>query len=97
MLLLSALIVVAHAALPLAAPASPVPVNIIDGADERGSLLELGVSLGLSSAEIARIRSVSGHVVCADGAPVTASGALYLTNDQVLTAGHVFFDADGAR
>jgi hypothetical protein len=71
--------------------------NIIDGSDERGSLLELARSLGLSAAEVARIREVSGHVVCADGEPVTASGALYLTNDQVLTAAHVFFDADGNR
>lgn len=72
-----------------------IPVNIIDGTDERGSLLEVGPSLGLSAAEIARIRSVSGHVVCASPEPVTASGALYLTSDQVLTAGHVFFQQNG--
>ncbi len=77
------------AALPL------TPVNIIDGTDERGSLLEVGPALGLSAAEITRIRSVSGHVVCASPEPVTASGALYLTNDQVLTAGHVFFQSNG--
>ena len=74
----------------LALPSVPIPVNVIDGADERGALTELAASLGLSTAEVARIRSVSGHVVCADGQPVTASGALYLTNDQVLTAAHVF-------
>jgi hypothetical protein len=80
------------AAMPLA-----VEANVIDGADGRGPLLELAQSLGLSAAEVAQIRTVSGHVVCADGEPVTASGALYLTNDQVLTAAHVFFDADGSR
>jgi hypothetical protein len=77
---------------------TPTLANIIDGGDERGSLLALGPALGLSPAEIARIRSVSGHVVCVDGGqPFTASGALFLTNDQVLTAGHVFFMSDGAR
>ncbi len=81
----------------LALPSVPIPVNVIDGADERGALTELAASLGLSAAEVARIRSVSGHVVCADGQPVTASGALYLTNDQVLTAAHVFFDPQGNR
>ena len=83
--------------LSLATPFTPIPVNVIDGADERGSITERGPSLGLSPAEIARIRKASGHVVCADGQPVTASGALYLTNDQVLTAAHVFFDAAGRR
>jgi hypothetical protein len=78
--------------------ARPIPVNVIDGTDERGSITERGPALGLTPAEIARIRKVSGHVVCADGGqPVTASGALYLTNDQVLTAAHVFFDAAGRR
>lgn len=74
-----------------------VLANVIDGTDERGALTELAPSLGLSPAEVARIRSVSGHVVCADGQPVTASGSLYLTNDQVLTAAHVFFDPEGNR
>ena len=83
--------------LSLATPFTPIPVNVIDGTDERGPLTELGSSLGLTPAEIARIRKVSGHVVCADGQPVTASGALYLTNDQVLTAAHIFFDAGGNR
>lgn len=82
----------------LTLPPSPTPVNIIDGADERAPITELGPSLGLSAAEVARIRSVSGHVVCADGGrPVTASGALFLTNGQVLTAAHTFFEADGRR
>jgi hypothetical protein len=76
---------------------SPIPVNVIDGTDDRGSITERGPALGLTPAEITRVRNVSGHVVCADGQPVTASGALYLTNDQVLTAAHVFFDASGHR
>ncbi len=78
--------------------ASPVtPVNIIDGSDERGSLLAIGPSLGLSDAEIARIRAVSGHVVCTGGETVTASGALFLTDNQILTAGHTFFNSAGRR
>lgn len=74
-----------------------LPANIIDGADDRGSLLELGPSLGLSPAEIARIRKVSGHVGCFEPTPVAGSAALYLTNDQILTAAHIFFEADGTR
>ena len=73
----------------------PILVNIIDGADDRGSILNLGPSLGLSVADIARIRKVSGHVGCFEPTPNVASGALYLTNDQVLTAGHLFFEDDG--
>lgn len=78
-----------------AAPA--IPVNIIDGADERGSLLALGPSLGLSAVEIARIRAVSGHIACRGRVTVTASGALFLTNRQILTAGHTFFDEAGGK
>jgi hypothetical protein len=69
-----------------------VPVNIIDGTDERGSLLEVGPNIGLSAAEIERIRKVSGHVACFAPVPKVGSGALYLSNGQVLTAGHIFFD-----
>lgn len=76
---------------------APIPVNVIDGADERGSLIELGPSLGLSSAEIARIRKVAGHVACTDPEPATATGALFLTSGQILTAAHTFFRQDGAR
>jgi len=72
-----------------------LPVNIIDGTDERGSLLELGPGLGLTRAEIDRIRMVFGHVGCFSPTPVAESGALFLTNDQVLAAGHTFFEADG--
>jgi hypothetical protein len=74
----------------LAGPA--IPVNIIDGTDDRGSLLALGPSLGLSAGEIARIRKVSGHVGCFDPLPKVGSGALYLANDLILTAAHIFFE-----
>ena len=74
-----------------------VPANIIDRADDRGSLLVLGPSLGLSADEIARIRKVSGHVGCFEPRPVVASGALYLADDLVLTAAHTFFTPEGGR
>jgi hypothetical protein len=77
--------------------ATLVPVNIIDGADERGPLTTLGPSLGLSAAEIDRIRMVSGHVGCFEPLPMVGSAALFLTNDQVLTAGHIFFTASGGK
>jgi hypothetical protein len=72
-----------------------VPVNIIDGTDDRGSLVDLGPGLGLSAAEIARIRQVSGYVGCLSPSPSLGSGALYLTNGQILTAGHIFFERSG--
>jgi hypothetical protein len=73
---------------------SPVtPANIIDRTDDRGSLLTLGPTLGLSAAEIARIRTVSGHVGCFDPLPKVGSGALFLADDLILTAAHIFFEA----
>jgi hypothetical protein len=65
--------------------------NVIDGADDRGALVALASSLGLSAAEVQRIRKVSGHVACSGQVPKLASGALYLTNGLVLTAAHTFF------
>jgi len=84
-------------ALAILAGAPLVPVNVIDGADGRGSLITLGPALGLTPAEIDRIRAVSGHIGCFDPLPNVASAALFLTNDQILTAGHVFFTEAGER
>ena len=70
---------------------APSSANII-GTDDRGPLVTLGPKLGLSAAEIARIREVSGHVVCFGTQPLVASGALFLANDLVLTAAHTFFE-----
>lgn len=72
-----------------------VKINIIDGSDDRGSLLEFGPGLGLSAEEIARIRKVSGYVGCFLPTPSVGTGALYLTNRQILTAGHIFFEESG--
>jgi hypothetical protein len=73
------------------------PVNVIDGTDDRDSLLTLGPSLGLSPEEIDRIRAVSGYVGCLSPSPSLGSGALYLTDRQILTAGHIFFEPSGKR
>ena len=72
-------------------------VNIIDGADERDSLTEIGPSLGLSPAEIARIRKVSGYVGCFLPSPSVSAGALFLSDRQIITAAHIFFDPSGVR
>jgi hypothetical protein len=77
--------------------ASLASANIIDGQDERDSLLVLGPQLGLSAAEIARIRKVSGYVGCFLPSPSVGAGALFLSNQQILTAGHIFFAPDGQR
>ena len=71
-------------------------MNIIDGADERDSILAIGPALGLTPAEIARIRHVSGHVGCFLPSPSVGTGALFLTNRQIITAGHILFDPSGS-
>lgn len=78
-------------------PALPLltPVNIIDGSDDRGSLIELGPSLGLSSAEIARIRRVSGYVGCLSSPPSMGAGMLFLDDRQIITAAHILFEPSG--
>jgi hypothetical protein len=72
-------------------------VNIIDGADRRDSLLAIGPRLGLSTDEMARIRKVSGYVGCLAPSPSVGSGALFLSNRQILTAAHIFFEASGRQ
>ncbi|MCX5497062.1 serine protease [Kaistia dalseonensis] len=88
--------------MPLAAPMQGPPrdlqrINVIDGADDRGALTSIGPGLGLSPAEIDRIRAVSGYVGCLSPSPSVASGALFLNNRQILTAAHVFFEPSGQR
>jgi hypothetical protein len=70
-------------------------VNIIDGADDRDSILAIGPSLGLTDGEIARIRHVSGHVGCFLPSPSVGSGTLFLTNNQIITAAHILFERSG--
>jgi hypothetical protein len=72
-----------------------LPANIIDGADDRGSLLEFGPGLGLSAAEIARIRRVSGYVGCLSNPPSMGTGMLFLTDRQVVTVAHILFEPSG--
>jgi hypothetical protein len=79
----------------IAAPAATA--NIIDGSDDRDSLLDIGPALGLSKPEIDRIRQVSGFVGCFLPTPALGSGALFLNNRQILTAGHIFFEDDGRQ
>ena len=69
--------------------------NVIDGADERDSILKIGASLGLTSAEISRIRHVAGHVGCFLPSPSVGTGTLFLTSRQIITAGHILFDPSG--
>jgi hypothetical protein len=72
-----------------------IPVNIIDGTDDRGSLLELGPGLGLSPAEITRIRRVTGYVGCLSPSPSMGAGTLFLGDRQVITAAHILFEPSG--
>lgn len=77
--------------------AAPASANIIDGTDDRGALTELGPTLGLSGDEMARIRKVSGYVGCLSPSPSIGSAALFLANDQILTASHILIEASGRR
>ncbi len=108
--LLGLALMAALAAAPaLAAPIGPlmrasfdhVPVarqvNVIDGEDDRDSLLVLAPRLGLSEAEVARIRRVSGYVGCLSPSPSMGTGTLFLTNDQILTVSHIFFEPSGTK
>jgi hypothetical protein len=89
--------------IPAAGPASDAgraslhKINVIDGRDDRDSLTSLGPSLGLSPAEITRIRTVTGYVGCFRPSPSVGTGTLFLDNRQVLTAGHILFDPSGTR
>ena len=74
-----------------------VPVNIIDSEDGRDSILKIGPSIGLSPGEIRRIRKVSGYVGCLSPSPSVGSAALFLTNTQILTAAHIFFEPGGRK
>lgn len=71
------------------------PINIIDGRDDRGSLLELGPGLGLSPTDIDRIRSVSGYVGCLSSPPAMGTATLFLSNRQIVTAAHILFEPSG--
>jgi hypothetical protein len=74
-----------------------LPINIIDGADDRDSILTLGPALGLSPDEIDRVRKVSGFVGCLSPSPSLGNGALYLTNRHILTVRHIFFEPSGRQ
>src|SRR5215207_5307281 len=89
--------VLAFVALAGALAAPTATANIIDGTDDRDSLLEIGPALGLSREEIDRIRKVSGYVGCFLPSPSLGSGALFINNRQILTAGHIFFEDSGER
>jgi hypothetical protein len=82
---------------PIAGAGHVQKVNIIDGADDRDSLLTLGPKLGLSAAEIDRIRKVSGYVGCFLPSPSVGTGALFLSNRQIISVAHIFFTPEGKR
>lgn len=83
-------------------PKGPIPsyvrlINIIDGKDDRDSILAIGPALGLSAVEIARIRRVSGYVGCLSPSPSVGTGALFISNRQILSVAHIFFEPSGGK
>jgi len=67
------------------------------GDDDRGSLLEFGPRLGLSGAEMAQIRAVSGYVGCLSPSPSAGSATLFLDDRHILTAAHILIEPSGRR
>jgi hypothetical protein len=67
--------------------------NIVGPVDQRGTLTVLGPRIGLTKADIARIRSATGLIACEGHA---GSGVL-IANRLVATNGHVLFDEHGRR
>jgi hypothetical protein len=65
--------------------------------DGRGSIVTIGAKLGLSPGEIAQARRATGFIFCPgpdydENKIVTASAALVVTGDQIVTNAHVFAD-----
>jgi hypothetical protein len=87
----------ALALLAVIAAGANAAANVIDGADERDSLVVIGPALGLSPGEITRIRAVSGYVGCFLPSPSVGAAALYLTNRQIVTAAHILVAPSGER
>jgi hypothetical protein len=90
-------ILAALAAASVLAVAVSAGANVIDGEDGRDSILRIGPQLGLSAAEIARIRKVAGHVGCLSPSPSVGTGTLFLTAGQVVTAAHILYERDGTQ
>ena len=74
----------------------PFRVNIIDGADERDSILAIGPSLGLTRHEIARIRHVCRACRMFSAVAVGRHRRAVPDQRQIITAGHILFDPDPA-
>ncbi|SHO65234.1 hypothetical protein SAMN02745172_02041 [Pseudoxanthobacter soli DSM 19599] len=75
--------------------AASAAANVIDGADDRESLIAAAGRLGLDAAEVARIRKATGFVGCLSPSPSMGTGVLFLDGAQVLTAAHILFEPSG--
>ncbi len=82
-----------------------VQANVVSDTDQfgntdgRGSLTEKASELGLSDAEVGRIRATSGYVICPGTTYKNPSimSASMLGNRMIVTALHAFFDDDPGR
>lgn len=66
--------------------------------DGRGALMEKAEQLGLSAAEVKRLRGATGYVICpgsAHGNGIVASAALVESAQVIVTVGHAFVDEKG--
>jgi hypothetical protein len=66
--------------------------------DGRGPLDEKAGQLGLSAADVDRLRGATGYVVCPGSAHnngIVASAALVVSTQVILTVGHAFVDEAG--
>ena len=66
--------------------------------DGRGPLIEKAAQLGLSEAEVERLRGATGFVICpgsVHGNGIVASAALVESAQVIVTVGHAFVDEQG--
>jgi hypothetical protein len=66
--------------------------------DGRGSLVQKADQLGLSAADVSRLRAATGFVVCPGaehGNGIVASAALVESAQVIVTVGHAFVDEQG--
>lgn len=71
------------------------PFGNVDG---RGAITEKAEQLGLSGADVERLRAATGYVICpgsANGNGIVASAALVESNQLIVTVGHAFVDEQG--
>ena len=95
---LPVLTLLALAAVSVAKAAVVADKDRFGNVDGRGALTAKAEQLGLSAAEVKRLRGATGYVICpgsAHGNGIVASAALVESAQVIVTVGHAFVDEKG--